>query len=61
MTLDPHERMAAEQRVVAIDKLVDEIDAGLDSALDVFETEALVQRAKLTSEATSLHVLLDGN
>jgi hypothetical protein len=59
MTLDSHERTAAEQRVAAIDKLVDEIDAGLDSALDVFEPEALVQRAKLTREAVGLHVLLD--
>jgi len=59
MALDPHERLAVELRVVAIDKLVDEIDAGLDSAPDVFETESLIQRAKLTREAVGLHVLLD--
>ena len=59
MALDPHERMAAELRVVAIDKLVVEIGAGLDSAQDVFEPETLTQRAKLTREAVGLHVLLD--
>jgi hypothetical protein len=56
MVLDPHERIAVEQRTVAIGELIDEIDAKLDTP--TFDVDSLRERTALFRERADLNIML---
>jgi hypothetical protein len=54
MALTPHERAAADKRIVEIQVVVAEMDAALDDAGNSFDAEMIRRRAALVKERVAL-------